>query len=232
MILTLKELADHLRVNERTILRMLKTGQIQGTKIGGQWRFNGSQVDQIFFPSDPDHPENVPASELTPRHISMPISRLLHDTRTVLDMAASNVEEALRELCQPAVREMLLPDMKTLRERLSAREALLSTGVGHGAALPHPRDPIPTLREPAVLIFGRSRNGVPFNAIDGQPVHIFFLLCCQTIQTHLILMGRLAQLLQSDGFIDGCRDASSPQDVLRITLEAERSTFFSPGAVA
>ena len=50
MILTLKELADYLRVNERTILRMLKSGQIQGVKIGGQWRFNGSQIDQMFFP--------------------------------------------------------------------------------------------------------------------------------------------------------------------------------------
>ena len=42
MILTLKELAEHLKVNERTILRMLKCGQIDGKKIGGQWRFNGS----------------------------------------------------------------------------------------------------------------------------------------------------------------------------------------------
>ncbi len=54
MILTLKELADYLRVNERTIIRMLKAGKIQGTKIGGQWRFNGSQIDQFFFCSPED----------------------------------------------------------------------------------------------------------------------------------------------------------------------------------
>ena len=52
MILTLKELADYLRVNERTILRMLNTGQLKGTKIGGQWRFNSSQIDSLFFPAD------------------------------------------------------------------------------------------------------------------------------------------------------------------------------------
>ena len=51
MILTLKELAEHLKVNERTILRMRENGQIEGVKIGGQWRFNGSQIDRMLFPS-------------------------------------------------------------------------------------------------------------------------------------------------------------------------------------
>ena len=68
MILTLKELANYLRVHERTVLRMLKAGQIKGTKIGGQWRFNGSQIDGLFFPEGTEGKMEVPLADLVRGH--------------------------------------------------------------------------------------------------------------------------------------------------------------------
>ncbi len=227
MILTLKELADHLRVNERTILRMLKSGQIQGTKIGGQWRFNSSQIDNVFFDPDTSRPEHVPIAELTPNHLAAPISRILTPARTLLDLQATNVEAVLQELSKPIARESLLLNMHNFHERLLAREHLLSTGVGNGVAVPHPRDPEPTLRQPAVIVFGRSVQGIAFNAVDGKPVHLFFLLCCQQIQTHLYLMGRLATLLRNETVLDGFRNSETHEDVLRVVLESERDQFLA-----
>lgn len=226
MILTLKELADHLKVNERTILRMLQSGQIQGAKIGGQWRFNGTQVDRMFFPEEKG-PDHLPVSELLPKHLVRPVSRIVRESRVVLDMEGRTVPEVLEELCVPLIREALLPDIATLRERLKAREDLLSTGVGHCVAIPHPRDPIPTLREPSVLVYGRSSAGVDFNALDGKPVHHFFMICCQNIQTHLILMGRLAEILQAPDVLAELLKAAGPKDVERAILKAERREFFS-----
>jgi PTS system nitrogen regulatory IIA component len=227
MILTLKELADHLKVNERTILRMLRSGQIQGAKIGGQWRFNGSQIDQIFFSNNPENPDYVAVSELTPAHLAAPISRTINEKRMLLDMKATTVEEALGELCTPIIQNGLLMDLRDLRERLSAREKLLSTGMGQGLALPHPRDPIPTLREPAVIVVGRSKQGIDFNSVDHEPVHLFFLICCQNIQTHLLVMGRLADLLHRDGIISQLQDCDQPEDITRTILEAERNSFLT-----
>lgn len=227
MILTLKELAEHLRLNERTILRMLQNGQIEGAKIGGQWRFNSTQIDQIFFPEKAEEGSAMRAADLLPAHIRMPASRALRDSRMVLDMTAETVEEALTELSQPLVRESLLPDTRVLRERLLAREKLLSTGVGRGVAIPHPRDPIATLREPAVLVVGCSRTGIDFRAADREPVTLFFLLCCQNIQSHLVMMARLADILRHPEFLEECRTAATPRDVTRAVLKAERDEFFT-----
>ncbi len=222
MILTLKELADYLRVNERTILRMLKSGQIQGVKIGGQWRFNGSQIDQMFFPQNqPSGPDAVPLNEFAQTNLAVPVSRLLKEDRIVLDMKAKDMDGVINELSEPIGRKMLLLDVHDLKNRLAAREKLLSTGIGGGIAIPHPRDPVTTLREPAVLIFGRHPAGVDFGAVDKKPVHLFFLLVCQNIELHLHLMGALARLLQEKGLAEDLLKAKSAEDVMRRVMELE-----------
>ena len=228
MILTLKELADYLRVNERTILRMLKSGQIQGVKIGGQWRFNGSQIDQLFFPENPPTgPDVVPLQDFTQGRLSIPVSRLLKEDRMNMEMEAKDIDGVIDELCEPFARKTLLLDTHDLKNRLQAREKLLSTGIGRGIAIPHPRDPIPTLREPAILIFGRKSKGIEYHAVDHKPVHLFFLLCCQNIEIHLHIMGSLARVLLDNEFPESCRQAKKPEDIIRMAMEVESRQMLS-----
>jgi PTS system nitrogen regulatory IIA component len=230
MILTLKELANHLRVNERTILRMQQAGQIKGVKIGGQWRFNSSQIAGLFFPERPAAgPDAVPLSDLARGPLVTPLSRILRPDRIVLDMQAADAAGAIAELCRVVKQKNLILDVRDLEARVLAREKLLSTGVGSGVALPHPRDPIPTLSELAIVIMGRSRRGIEFEAIDDKPVHLFFLFCSQTIALHLHLLGRLAHVLRRDGAIAAMNAAKTPEDVLRTVLDAEREGFFGGG---
>lgn len=225
MILTLKELAEHLKLNDRTILRMLKTGQITGAKVGGQWRFNGSQIDRIFFPGKPLGEDDVPLSELTRSPFEIPISRLVDEKRIFLDMKATNAEEAITELTPSQLFNSLVLDITDLREKFIAREKLLSTGVGNGIAVPHPRDPISTLRASGAIILGRSANGVDFNAADGQPVHYFFLICSQTIELHLLLVGKIANLIRNPDFLETFKNAQDPSEVIRAIMEHERAEF-------
>ena len=125
MILTLKELADYLRVNERTILRMLKTGQIQGAKIGGQWRFNGSQIDNIFFPAEEklNTEETVPLNEITASPMVIPVNRVLTENRIIPHLESADRDAVLRELTKPVIHESLLLDVKDLLQRLQDRKA-------------------------------------------------------------------------------------------------------------
>lgn len=229
MILTLKELAEYLRVNERTIMRMLKSRQIKGTKIGGQWRFNGSQIHSLFFPGDGESLEGLPLGSGR-SHLGITISRVLHEERILLDLQGTDAESVLRELASPALFNTVLLDINDLQQRILSREKLLSTGVGKGIAVPHPRDPIPTLRAPAVAVFGRSEAGIEFGAIDGKPVHLFYMLCCQNIELHLHLMERLARLLRNDEFIEGCMKGQVQEDIARLLLQHERAHFFSADA--
>lgn len=228
MILTLKELAEYLRVNERTILRMLKTGQIQGVKIGGQWRFNGRQIDHVFFPeTQREHDEDVPLQELVQSHIQIPISRLLTEERILLDLQATTVEGIIEELTPPLLFNNLVFDLNDLREKCLAREQIVSTAVGNGLAVPHPRDPITTLRAPVCVIIGRSTKGVDFGAADKKKVHLFFFQCSQSIELHLHLMGRIATLLRDEEFVKICRNAKTPEDIITAVMEHERDEFLT-----
>ena len=233
MILTLKELAEYLRVTERTILRMLKTGKIKGDKIGGQWRFNGSQIDKVFFPSssyeaigeEVENEDDVPFSVLTRPHIGIPVSRMLNESRMVMKMEATDVESALKELVDPRFMNSLVLDVQDLLAKCLARENVLSTGVGNGFAIPHPRDPVTTLRAPACIIYGHSDKGIDYKAVDDMPVHDFFLICSQNIELHLHLMGCMARMLRDDAFVKGLPKCKEPKDVIRLAMEHERAEF-------
>ncbi|MDD4098280.1 MAG: PTS transporter subunit EIIA [Lentisphaerae bacterium] len=230
MILTLKELAEHLRVNERTILRMLKTGQIQGVKIGGQWRFNGGQIDNVFFPGARHaDEEDVPLHDLVQTQIQIPVSRLLTPERILLDLKATTVEGVIEELTPPLLFNNLVLDLNDLREKCLAREKIISTGVGNGLAVPHPRDPITTLRAPGCVIVGRSAKGLDFGAVDKKKVHLFFFQCSQSIELHLHLMGRIATLLRDEACVKTCRNAKAGEEVIAAVMEHERREFLTHG---
>ncbi|MGN0867342.1 MAG: PTS sugar transporter subunit IIA [Oligosphaeraceae bacterium] len=235
MILTLKELAEYLRVNERTISRMINSGKIQGAKIGGQWRFNGSQIDQVFFPgsaAESSPLETEGPSIITHPLIGIPLSRVMSEDRIILNLKSKDKEGVIHELTDARLLYGLVLDASDLRAKCLQREQVLSTAVGEGIAIPHPRDPIPTLRASAAVLYGYSEEGVDFNAPDGKPVHMFFLVCSQNIELHLHLMGCMARLLKSSSFVENLPKCTSNKDVIKLVMEHERAEFLSQEGAA
>ncbi len=110
----------------------------------------------------------------------------------VLDSQAGSKRGVLSEMIA------LLPSMDAdqVMDLVMAREKLGSTGIGHGVALPHAR--MPGLTEPVIVLL-RHRDGVDFDAIDGQPVHLVLLLLVpdDDDKGHLDLLAQLARKLQS-----------------------------------
>ena len=108
-----------------------------------------------------------------------------------LELAAATKPEAISALV--ALLHVDADTSATLIKLLERREQLGSTGVGRGIAIPHCRAAvIPQLR----LAFGRVPNGLPYDAIDGQPVHHLFLIVAPPVEVsnlYLPVLGRLAQ---------------------------------------
>ena len=241
MILTLKELAEYLKLNERSIQRMLKTGQIEGKKIGGQWRFSGSQIDRLFFPEKPVQSEEAVAfSDLTQSTLKIPVSRLINEERIILDMQATNMDEAITELTPSRIFNRLVLDIDALRQKCLDREKLLNTGVGNGIAIPHTRDTISTLASSGCVVIGRSKAGINYSKIfeedgrtiestpaDKKPIKLFFLIIAQNIQLHLHLMGKVAILARNKNFIKLCNTTDSPSEIIRAIMEIERNEILS-----
>lgn len=101
-------------------------------------------------------------------------------------------------------------DPDSVMEVVMAREHLGSTGIGHGVAIPHGR--MPDLSNP-ILALARHINGVDFDAIDGQPVHIIVLLLVPDSddRRHLELLAQLARNLQQQTFREQVMQATSNQ---------------------
>ena len=116
------------------------------------------------------------------------------------DVAGATVEETLAAVARlPGLPGVI--DRTVLRRMLLAREALASTGLGGGIAVPHPREPpgaglvqAPTV---ALCFLGRA---VDWRAIDGAPVRVLFVLLSPDTRTHLMTLSRLAYALRDETF--------------------------------
>ncbi len=120
------------------------------------------------------------------------IEELLKKDKIIFDMQAKTKDEALQELINP----LNLSDerRKVVLEALRKREAIGSTGIGHGIAIPHTRS---VVLDSVSLVVGRSKEGVDFDALDGKPVHLFFLLVAPPNDPgtkYLITLGEVARM--------------------------------------
>jgi nitrogen PTS system EIIA component len=108
---------------------------------------------------------------------------------------------------------------QTLGRLLERREEMGSTGVGHGIAIPHCRAPmVPHLR----LAFGRVPNGCTYQAIDGKPVHFFFLIVAPPLEVsnlYLPVLGRLAQFAKGADIPERLAALRTPEDFFQLLDE-------------
>jgi PTS system nitrogen regulatory IIA component len=125
----------------------------------------------------------------------MKIDGLLQPEDIVPSLAAETKDEALLELAAKVEERHPLLGRTEIFRVLQERERLGSTGIGDGVAIPHGK-----LKRTGdlVLVFGRSKKGVDFDALDGRKVHIFFLLIApeEAFGLHLKMLGRISRILK------------------------------------
>lgn len=139
------------------------------------------------------------------------------DDAVKLRLAARNKDEVLSELV-----ELLHPDdraTETLLRVLKRREALGSTGVGRGIAIPHCRSlVIPRLR----LAYGHSTAGIEYQAIDTSPVHDFFLIVAPPLEVsnqYLPVLGKIAQFAKEPGVSEALARLETPDQFFQLLAE-------------
>ncbi len=138
------------------------------------------------------------------------------------NLQAKNKTEALAELSEMVIKGPLKLDKLQIFDVLQQREKLGSTGIGDGVAIPHGK--IGNLEE-LIVAFGRSRNGVAFDSIDGKPVHLFFLLLAPENCTgqHLKALAKISKMLKAGGFRKKLMDAKSNSDLYKTIIEQDET---------
>ncbi|MFB7909098.1 fructose-specific PTS transporter subunit EIIC [Kitasatospora sp. NPDC056076] len=147
-----------------------------------------------------------------------------------LHLAPADKSEALRSLAQRLVAEGRVTDLDGFLADVAAREAQAPTGMGDGIGIPHCRSPHVT--RPS-LAFGRSTRGVDFDAPDGRPADLVFMIAAPAgaDDTHLRILAALAGRLMDPAFTGALREAGSPAAVAAL-VNGEEAPAVAPVAAA
>ena len=137
-----------------------------------------------------------------------------------MDLQAANKWEAIRELAGLLLKAGRISSVEQYEQAVVEREQEVSTGVGFGIGIPHGRSAA-VLR--SSIAFGRSKKGIPFHAIDHQPVQLVFLLAVPQAmgdKEYLAALSRLARMIVHEEFRSRLLQAETVEDVLQALEEA------------
>lgn len=199
MQLSVRDVAELLRVSEKTIYRWIKQDGLPSYQVNEQVRLNRAEllewatsrrinVPQDLFYGPEGEPESLPA-----------LSDALQAGGIFHQVPGKDKPALLRSIvaCMPLPKGV---DRELMIRMLLAREALESTGVGEGIAIPHPRNPI-VLHVPRPLVtLCFPEMPVDFAALDGQPVSILFTLVSPAPKVHLHMLARLFHAIRQPEF--------------------------------
>ncbi|MBC6976959.1 PTS fructose transporter subunit IIC [Streptococcus cristatus] len=160
----------------------------------------------------------------------MKIQDLLRKDVMLLDLQATEKTAVIEEMIHSLVDHGYVTDFETFKEGILAREALTSTGLGDGIAMPHSKN---SAVKEATVLFAKSNKGVDYESLDGQPTDLFFMIAAPegANDTHLAALAELSQYLMKDGFADKLRKVSSPDEVIALFDQASEKAE-EPATVA
>ncbi|EGG40301.1 fructose-specific PTS transporter subunit EIIC [Streptococcus sp. 27098_8_134] len=149
----------------------------------------------------------------------MKIQDLLRKDVMLLDLQATEKKAVIEEMIQSLVDHGYVTDFETFKEGILAREALTSTGLGDGIAMPHSKN---SAVKEATVLFAKSNKGVDYESLDGQPTDLFFMIAAPegANDTHLAALAELSQYLMKGGFADKLRRVTSPDQVIELFDQA------------
>ncbi len=221
-ILTLQEVADYLQLSDKTVLKMVKSGEIPCAKIANQWRFSKVMLDDWLTAKMEVIPQNDFSRLVEKEYDFIKISRLIDEDSIITNLKSSTAQEVITELAENAYKNELVNNKDEFIKKLLEREQLTSTSIGQGVALPHLRKPSGTFVTEPKIIIGRSAKGIDFASLDGKKTTVFLLLLSDSEVVHLKILSKLSQILSKEENMKKLKSAESPADFIKFFIIAEQ----------
>ena len=152
----------------------------------------------------------------------MQINDLLIKDAMIMDLQATDKKGAIDEMVQKMFDAGRISDIETYKEGILAREAQTSTGLGDGIAMPHAKNA--AVKE-ATVLFAKSQTGVEYEALDGQPTYLFFMIAAPegANDTHLQALAALSRQLINPDFVAQLKTATTPEEIQNAFAQAEKA---------
>ena len=219
-ILTLSEIAKYLKVSDKTILRMVGKGEIPGHKVSSQWRFQRTAIDQWLMAKMQGRSDTDLVGVIQTSPNIIPIVKLVTSSRIIMHLTPGDKPAILKQLVQPLIEGDLLEDPEAFLQLLIDREEMGSTGIGDGVAVPHVREQDGCGIRETCIVLGLSHEGIEFDSLDGEPTHIFMLLCAGSAVIHLQLLAKSMLMLRQPEALSNFRRCLDKGEVLDLLIKA------------
>lgn len=222
MQLTVRDAARILNVSEKTIYRWINQGSLPAYRVNELYRFNRAELLEWATSKRINVSVEIfqePNSTTTP----LPgFVETLEAGGIFYRLGGSDKESVLRAV----VETMRLPDevdREFLFRILLAREALGSTGIGDGIAIPHVRNPVVLHVPRPTLCLCFLEKPINFNSVDRRPVFALFSMVSPTVRAHLHLLSRLSFALHDSEFKSVILKQGSREEILTAARRVEAS---------
>ena len=212
MFLKVTALAAAIGVDEKTVLGWIRNKGLPAHKQDDRYLINRVDLLEWATTHDVTIPPDIFDAANDSGHL-MTVSEALQKGGIFYDLSGDTPESALREV----VSRLPLPptlDPEFLLQTLLAREALGSTALGNGIAIPHVRNPIVGQAGESAISLCFLRHPIDFDAVDGKPVTILFTLVTPNVKAHLNLLAKLAFLLHDQGIQERLHRPGSEAEIM------------------
>ncbi|HJV37055.1 PTS sugar transporter subunit IIA [Geomonas sp.] len=221
MLMNASEVARLLKKDESTIVKWIKKEKLPAVLVRGNYRIN--RVDLLEWATE--HSITVPPELFAAAEADVTLPTLAEALEAGGVHCSVPGDDKLSVL-RNVVNLLKLPpqmDPEFLLQVLLAREAIGTTAVGDGIAIPHVRNPILLQDKPSPAItLCFLEKPIDFGALDGKPVRILFMLTSPTVRVHLHLLSRLAYALHDPQFRATLNLACDPVGIIEAATRFER----------
>jgi PTS system nitrogen regulatory IIA component len=152
----------------------------------------------------------------------MTLLDILPSSSAMVDLKGETKEEIIAELVDSLAVGEVITDRDKVLQAVLEREKIMSTGIGDGIAIPHGKSDA-VLKLAAAL--GTQKRGVDFEALDGEPAYVFFVLVspANVSGPHIKALARISRLLKNDAFKKKLIAAGSANELISIIRAEEQN---------
>lgn len=221
MELKIDEISRCLELPSTTVERWVRQGRIPVKMIGDTCLFSDTALrkwaEEHNLPYHPPGEQQQEKPDEVPEGLADAIGRggiYYHLPGQTVEEVISEAVSAMKAIESEAARH-------TLYESLVAREQMMSTGIGNGVAIPHPRTPLNQTGIPTQIAVFFLERPVDFKAVDKKPVYVLFVLVAGSSQKHLHLLSRLSYCLRDATFLNLLSAIPAPETLITKIVEFE-----------
>jgi fructose-specific phosphotransferase system IIA component len=150
----------------------------------------------------------------------MKLSEILNPKLIIHNLSVNNKTESINAIIDLFDGDSRVNNLQGVKTAVFDRETIMSTGVGHGFAIPHGKtDAVNEI----IAAFARTSAPLEFDSLDGQPVRLIFLLVGKEnlVGPHIKLLSRISRMMNQDDFRNKLLDAASSEELFNLFKEEE-----------